>query len=162
MAGAATSQKRKDRRVKKALDSNASVRKGTRAARFSKSEFQRKRQHLRDPKPRKLHNKRAFNDAEESVICEVIMSYADLSKPCTRYDEAYIVMTFIETLPEERKNCNRVVGGAVRMGRGRLCVTGSRSVVGEYRLGFEVVRCKSGSRVSRMTSHLERWRLPVL
>ena len=54
--------------------------------------------------------------------------------------------------------CNRVVGGAMLMGRGRLCVAGSRSVVGEYRLGFEVVRCNSGSRVSWMTSHLELWR----
>ena len=54
--------------------------------------------------------------------------------------------------------CRRVVGGAVLMGRRRLYVAGSRSVVGEYRLGCEVGRSNSGSRVSRITSHLERWR----
>ena len=44
------------------------------------------------------------------------------------------------------------------MGRGRLYVAGSRSIVGEYRLGCEVERSNSGSRVSRITSHLGRWR----
>ena len=60
---------------------------------------------------------------------------------------------------ESRSTCSRVVDGAVLMGRGRLYVTGSRSVVGEYRRGFEVEIQSNGIRAPRIREAAEIMKL---
>lgn len=76
-------EKRKARKVRKALGSVLIVRDGVREMKISKSTFHHRCQKMRNPRAPKEHNRLALSDEEGKFICDKIKSFADLGKPCT-------------------------------------------------------------------------------